>query len=223
VLACARLAWQRSSPDSEKIQDEAKALLDERTLESKSKSSKVHQVAHFCLLVWTSFTRNRCPVRASALAYATLLALIPMLAVVVSITSSFLKHEGEERIDQFVVKLVANLTPPAALSTNETAISSQLLSTNAASAAQSLTSPDALADPNPDHAPLSTATNRSALATFAQDEKTVAARKEIARKIHEFIQNTQSGLWGYWECVVDFRGDLDVEPSRDDLQRYLGS
>ena len=59
--------------------------------------SNWHKFAHFWILVGRSFARNRCPVRASALAYATVLALIPMLAVVVSITSSLLKKEGEEQ------------------------------------------------------------------------------------------------------------------------------
>src|SRR5881394_41364 len=81
--------------------------------------SKLHKFAHFWVLVWQSFTRNRCPVRASALAYASLLALIPMLAVVVSVTSSILKSEGEERIDNFVVKLVSDLIPPGTLTMEE--------------------------------------------------------------------------------------------------------
>ena len=69
-------------------------------------------------MVWKSFTRNRCPVRASALAYATVLALIPMLAVAMSITSGLLKKQGEDQIDQFIVKLVASVTPSATISTN---------------------------------------------------------------------------------------------------------
>ena len=38
------------------------------------------------------------PVRAAALSYTTLLALIPLLAVAISVTSSLLKSEGEEKI-----------------------------------------------------------------------------------------------------------------------------
>src|SRR5207245_9255675 len=95
-----------------KIREDARALWDERALGHHADLPRLHRFAHFWLMVWRSFTRNRCPVRASALAYATLLALIPMLAVVVSITSSILKKEGEERIDQFIVKLVASVTPP---------------------------------------------------------------------------------------------------------------
>ena len=69
-------------------------------------------------MVWRSFTRNRCPVRASALAYATVLALIPMLAVAMSISSALLKKEGEDQIDEFIVKLVASVTPLATVNTN---------------------------------------------------------------------------------------------------------
>src|ERR1700676_4660474 len=78
-----------------RIRAGAQALWDESALKSHAELSKVEKFAHFCLMVWRSFVRNRCPVRASALAYASLLALIPMLAVVMSVTSSFLKKEGE--------------------------------------------------------------------------------------------------------------------------------
>src|SRR5713226_8556646 len=102
-----------------RIREGAQALWEERGIEAEGERTKQHKFAHFWVMVWRSFVRNRCPIRASALAYATLLALIPMLAVVMSITSTFLKKEGEERIDQFIVKMVASLTPEAVLATNE--------------------------------------------------------------------------------------------------------
>src|SRR5438552_263305 len=103
-----------------KIKAEAQAIWDETAFQSRSELSKLEKFGHFCVMVGRSFIRNRCPVRASALAYATLLAFIPMLAVVMSITSSFLKKEGEEKIDQFIVKFVASMTPATLLTTNIT-------------------------------------------------------------------------------------------------------
>src|SRR5437667_5324130 len=98
-----------------KLRDDAIALWNETNIASQASLSKFQKFAHFWVLVWKSFTRNRCPVRASALAYATLLALVPMLAVVVSVTSTFLKNEGEEQIDAFIVRLVSSVVPPATL------------------------------------------------------------------------------------------------------------
>src|SRR5436190_22743480 len=102
-----------------RIREGAQALWEERGIGTEGYGSKAHKFAHFWITVWRSFTRNRCPVRASALAYTTLLALIPMLAVVMSITSTFLKKEGEEKIDQFIVKMVASVTPEAPIGTND--------------------------------------------------------------------------------------------------------
>jgi membrane protein len=60
---------------------------------------RMHRFVHFCVLLVRTFLRNRCPVRASALAYTTLLALVPMLAVAVSVSSLFLT---ENRVGSFV-------------------------------------------------------------------------------------------------------------------------
>ncbi|MBI3871324.1 MAG: YihY/virulence factor BrkB family protein [Verrucomicrobia bacterium] len=65
----------------------------------------------FCSAVAKSFVSNRCPVRASALAYSNLLALVPVLAVALSVTSSLLKDEGTERIEKFIQQVAAKLTP----------------------------------------------------------------------------------------------------------------
>lgn len=67
--------------------------------------------AHFWLLVGKSFVRNRCPVRASALAYTTLLALIPLLAVGVSIGTSMLQQKGTENTEKMIRGLVRNVAP----------------------------------------------------------------------------------------------------------------
>jgi membrane protein len=45
------------------------------------------------MLLTRTFIRNRCPVRASALAYTTLLALVPLLAVGISVSNLFLTPE----------------------------------------------------------------------------------------------------------------------------------
>lgn len=72
--------------------------------------TKGQKFLHFWVTVGVGFVRNRCPVRASALAYASLLALVPMLAVIASVAVSLLKNEGEERSKQLIETLVSSLT-----------------------------------------------------------------------------------------------------------------
>ncbi len=133
-----------------KLQAGAQALLDERAMvaQGDARVPALQRFVHFWLLVGRSFVRNRCPVRASALAYTTLLALIPLLAVVVSVSSSLLKKEGEEPIKQLIEKLVANVAPQLDLVSK----------------------------------------------TDGMDE--TSGRKELAKKISDFIGNIRSGALG---------------------------
>jgi len=189
---------------------EAHGLWDESALLSSTPLSKVHKVVHFWLLVCKSFVRNRCPVRASALAYTSLLALIPMLAVIMSVTSTFLKKEGEEQIDQFIVKMVSTLTPPGVLSgtnapesapagTNDLAgtdvgASSVLGTTNANSAESNSSGPVTALD--------SGGTNPDEMLSPLGRERAIKARKSVAKNISRFIQNTRSGTLGVTGAAV---------------------
>jgi membrane protein len=96
-----------------RLQEQALAFFHETGIGrvDDAQRSRSHRFAHFCLLVGKSFIRNRCPVRASALAYTTLLALIPMLAVCVSITTGLLQKEGEKPVRELIDHLVANVAP----------------------------------------------------------------------------------------------------------------
>jgi membrane protein len=182
-----------------KWRKEAQSIWDDSLLRSQRPLTGIQKFAHFWVLVWKSFARNRCPVRASALAYVSLLALVPMLAVVMSITSTFLKKEGEEQIDAFIVKFVSSVIPPATLapSTNETPDSVSEPSTNLTASTQETTT-----NQNATITSASSQTNNAGLASLANDERTVRVRKEVARSIHKFIQNTRSGALGITGSVL---------------------
>lgn len=80
------------------LKAEIEALFDERRLFDRGERNVTpfQQFLHFWLMVGRSFVANRCPVRASALAYATLLALIPLLAVGIGVSATFLKNAKME-------------------------------------------------------------------------------------------------------------------------------
>ena len=142
--------------------------------------SRLERFAHFWVLVGRSFARNRCPVRAAALSYTTLLALIPLLAVAISVTSSLLKNQGEEQIYGAIDRLVSNFIPPATAEINTNGSISLNLSP-----AMSVT----LAPTN-----AIAATNAASLADG--DARVETAQKVVAKNIHEFIQKTRSGTLG---------------------------
>src|SRR2546421_576224 len=73
-------------------------------------ASRLQRFAHFWLLVFKSFSRNKGPLRATALAYTTLLGLIPLLAVGFGVASSFLK-ENQEATREIIQNLVDAVVP----------------------------------------------------------------------------------------------------------------
>ena len=65
-------------------------------------------------LVWRGFVKNRCPVRAAALAYTTLLGLIPVLAITFILSSRFLNFDRKtaELVPRLLQNIVEYLAPP---------------------------------------------------------------------------------------------------------------
>jgi membrane protein len=163
---------------------------------AENEFNRLERFAHFWVLVGKSFVRNRCPTRAAALSYATLLALIPMLAVAISVTSGLLKGEGEEKIYEVIDKVVSSvMPPPATLNTTNVSLeigpdfSVALKPTNSISAGtftNDFTGTNEVA---------TTATN-SIAAAVAENSRVIDAQKQVAKDIHQFIQNTRSKTLG---------------------------
>lgn len=91
-------------------------FLDEQQYvrQDHEKMSRWQRFLHFAALVFRSFRRNKAPVRASALAYTTLLALIPMLALVVSVTTGLIQKQDEQSsqtIQNLIDKLIDTAAP----------------------------------------------------------------------------------------------------------------
>src|SRR3954469_23674007 len=86
----------------------------------EQQASRLQRFAHFWLLVFKSFTRNKGPLRATALAYTTLLGLVPLLAVGFGVASSFLKEKGESSTRQLIQQLVDATVPQLQLLATDT-------------------------------------------------------------------------------------------------------
>lgn len=78
--------------------------------------ARLRRFLRFWVVVGQGFLGNRCPSRASALAYSSLLAFVPLLAVVIGISTSVLKND-EVRIRGRIDDLLENLVPQLMRST----------------------------------------------------------------------------------------------------------
>ena len=184
-------------------------FLDEKGLGAANSAplSRLHRFAHFWLMVWKSFTRNRCPVHASALAYTTLLALIPMLFVVISVSSSILKQEGGERINHFVDKLVVSLTPPTLVSTNNPAAAIPSQNDNTSSATNRACLIRAIPQARPHRTPRPSRLTGSKLSNGSMNSSTIYKTAKlgvtgavvlvfVAISMLSRIEETFNDIWG---------------------------
>ena len=100
-----------------KMVEKSPLFLDDKKLiqEKEMVSTKLGTCIHFCVMTGKSFMRNKCLVRASALAYTTILALIPLLAVMVIISTALLKQESDKRIDELIDQFIGTVAPQLAI------------------------------------------------------------------------------------------------------------
>ncbi len=90
------------------------ALWEGRIVEAlagKAWSRRVHDTIVFLFLVVRGFVDNRGPTRAAALSYTTLLALVPLLAVMLSVSKNFLKETSADVVPRLLDQAVAKVAP----------------------------------------------------------------------------------------------------------------
>ncbi|HSY19932.1 MAG TPA: YhjD/YihY/BrkB family envelope integrity protein [Candidatus Acidoferrales bacterium] len=134
---------------------------------------RLERTVHFWTLVARHFVRNRCLIRASALAYTSLLALIPLLVVIISISTLILKNVDADKFYQ----TIASIAPPATITTTENTNPVVTLTTNM------VVSEDALNG--------GWQTNQTVITNSAASvEMRVSLQGQIAQSLKEFVAQT---------------------------------
>jgi membrane protein len=156
---------------------------------------RLERFVHFWALVAGQFIRHRCFERASALSYSTLLALIPLLAVALNVTSGWIHHQGEDTLTQFVEKAVSSIAPRAEipLNSSSTNVYSIPLITNS-----SVRNNFAAENVDTNGVASMTASNTLSDAELA---KTINTQKEVAQWIHELVEKTSNGALGIFGLI----------------------
>lgn len=178
-----------------KLYTAAYEFVTEKGIETheEAQASRAERFAHFWLLVIKSFGRNRCPLRATALAYTTLLALIPLLAVSFALVSGFLREKGEYETKRIIGQLVDTVVPQL-----------QLLDQNRLQALEQSAATNNEGDAAIDSAVPAANTNAVGARTAAAAPK-LTPREEAVNRIDELINNANSktlGLTGFIGLVV---------------------
>jgi membrane protein len=122
--------------------------------------------------------------------------------VAMSISSAILKKEGEDQIDQFIVKLVASVTTQVTVNTTSPGAMADVTEDTAKPPSPA---PAAIAPGETTNSPAVTSgakTNQAQLPAFAQADEAIKTRRAISRYIHEFIQNTRSGALGVTGSIL---------------------
>jgi len=172
-------------------------------------ASRLQRFAHFWLLVFKSFSRNKGPLRATALAYTTLLGLVPLLAVGFGVTSSLLKEKDQQETRHDVEEFLHAVAPQL-----------ELLKTDTNKLAQA----ESPVSPSPDAAPptppqlASSSGGKTAstnTVTHPSSSEGETPRDRVVSYIMQFIVNAQSktlgitGVLGFVIVAVMLLGTIE--------------
>jgi membrane protein len=153
---------------------------------------RLERFTHYWVLVFRHFVRNRCLIRSSALAYTTLLAMIPLLAVVISISTSLLKNADSDKFYAAVASLAPSVSVPTSkLATNQAVIGR--FNTGSVTNQNSIDGDEPLA-------PVTVTNTISNSSTNAVD--ITSTQKTIADNLQYFVQKTQSAPLGVTGMVA---------------------
>ncbi|MSU20616.1 MAG: YihY family inner membrane protein [Pedosphaera sp.] len=182
-----------------KLHAEAQAFLGEQGTELHDDTTFSHtrRFLHFWVLVGKSFARNRCPVRAAALAYTTLLALVPVLAVVVSVSTGFLKkEEGQKQIQHWIDFTIAKIAPELDLVSTATNEAQKVQIDSKAIAPETSRGTIATNELRTIHTDAGAVAPAPGGGEAISEDQKASGRRELVSKINGFIHNFQSGTLG---------------------------
>ncbi len=87
----------------QELRSQVRQLMDDDAIaEQEHRLGWAQRLVHFWILVGQNFLKNRGPAQAASLAYTTLLALVPLLAVSISVLTLFLPRDENEQKQELV-------------------------------------------------------------------------------------------------------------------------
>jgi membrane protein len=161
----------------------------------------LHTSGQFIWLVIRGFNDNRGPLRAAGLTCSSLLALVPMLAVVLSVSKNFLHTETANLVPDLLDRAIATIAPQLEYMPDEEDDMPAVPAPTPAvtTSAPAATTPAAATPPAPTAAPTTPTAAEPVSDTPAESTEVVVsskARQEVVDRIQSFIGNINAGALG---------------------------